>query len=287
MGTWIAIKTVNSFPLVCTKRNQLIFMKISFIARVEGVTICIFLAVGMFLFFSLGRLLRKYWHLKESEPKGNIGMLHTGLFGLFGFIMAFTFGMSGTRYDNARNALIQETNSIGTAILRSDLYSDSIRKLFRKNFRDYLDGRIAAYTNLADSAFTFGVKRSTEQAGRRLWSLAMSESIRPEMMVESNQMVPALNNMFDAAAERETLLRSTIPVPIIYMLLILGLVIGFMAGFTSGSYGRADWLIITCFILFNAMIVYITLDLGRPLRGLIKARAAEHALQETKMLLSD
>jgi hypothetical protein len=261
-------------------------MNIPFITKVDASTICIFLCIGMILFFALGRLLRNYWKLGESDEKGSIGMLQTGLFGLFGFILAFTFGMSGNRYDNIRRSLIEESNSIGTAILRSDLYSDSVRTTFRKYFREYLEGRIGAYKNVRDSVYTLAVKRSTNEAANNLWSLAMSESKQPNMLIPSNQMIPALNNMFDASTERDTLLRSNVPEPIVYMLLVLGLVTAFIAGATCGVFGRREWIIISCFILFNTMIVYITLDLGRPLRGMIKARAADNALKEVRSLLN-
>ena len=262
-------------------------MKYSLLVRTDALVLCIFLCLGMIVMFIIGRSIKKYFRFEEDEPKGSIGMIQTGLFGLFGFILAFTFGMSGTRFDNLRGLLIDESNTIGTAILRSDLYSDSVRKEFRNQFREYLDGRINAYTKFRDTAFTLAIKNKTDAAASRLWSLAMSESKLPNMLVPSNQMVPALNQMFDAAASRDTLLRSNTPEAIIFMLLVLALVSSFIAGVTSGPIGRREWMIISCFFLFNAMIVYITLDLGRPLRGIIKTRAAEKSFIDLRMMLKD
>ena len=37
---------------------------------------------------------------------------------------------------------MEEANDIGTAILRSDLYPDSIRNEFRKDFKNYVQARI-------------------------------------------------------------------------------------------------------------------------------------------------
>jgi hypothetical protein len=44
--------------------------------------------------------------------------------------------MSGERYDTRRKIIIEEANDIGTALLRSDLYPDSTRTLFRSDFRN-------------------------------------------------------------------------------------------------------------------------------------------------------
>jgi len=119
-----------------------------------------------------------------------------------------------------------------------------------------------------------------------LWRLAMHQSKQPNMLIPSNQMVPALNEMFDTGSERDILLRTSIPDLIIYLLLTLALLVSFTAGITAtGEFGIRDLVVLTCFIIFTALIIYTTLDLGRPLRGLIRASAAEQALRDLRQLL--
>src|SRR5205809_5746674 len=109
----------------------------SFIHRTDALLLCIFLFVGMIAMVALGRSVGKFWRKEGAEPKGGVNSLLGAMFALFGFILAFTFSMSGNRYENVRNIIVEEANDIGTAILRSDLYSDSVRDAFRTDFKKY------------------------------------------------------------------------------------------------------------------------------------------------------
>src|SRR6185369_2113684 len=125
-------------------------MNYSFIFKTDALLLCIFLFVGMIVMIILGRFACKMWNKEESEPKGGVSSLFGGLFALSGLILAFTFGMSGTRLEKVRNVVELEANEIGTAILRSDLYADSVRDGFRGDFKDYLEAVIAFYGNAAN-----------------------------------------------------------------------------------------------------------------------------------------
>jgi len=54
------------------------------------------------------------------------------------------------------------------------------------------------------------------------------------------------------------------------MLFILALVTSFIGGFTSPGIRPKDWIIITMFAVLSSMVTYVTLDLSRPMRGIIK-----------------
>ena len=119
---------------------------------------------------ALGRYAGKLWRKEEGEPRGGVNSLLAALFALFGFILAFTFGMSGNRYDNVRNITVQEANDIGTAVLRADLYPDSVRHAFRTDFKTYLEARIAYYENVADTILFYKAKEDAAKAAGALWS---------------------------------------------------------------------------------------------------------------------
>jgi uncharacterized membrane protein len=259
-------------------------MNLPFIHRTGALTLCLILFAAMIVMVVMGRFVRKYWWREETETKGGINSLLTAMYALFGFILAFTFGMSGARYENVRNAIVDEANSIGTAILRSDLYSDSVRAAFRADFRDYVKARISYYDNVADTALFFQSRRNIAKAGSSLWARAAQQSKLPNMLIPSNQMVPALNEMFDLATSREVLLKARVPDVIIYMLFILALTTSFIGGFTSPIIGRKDWIVVVTFSLLTAMVIYITLDLGRPLRGVIKADWGQEAVANLRTM---
>jgi len=232
----------------------------------------------------VGRIAGRIWRKEEDEPKGGVNSLLAAVFALFGFILAFTFDMSGNRYINARNVIVEEANDIGTAVLRADLYSDSVRDAFRADFKKYLEARIAFYGFITDTMKLLKSKEEAAKAGAALWARATQQSKLPNMLIPSNQMIPALNAMFDIATTREVMLKARVPDGIVYMLFILALASSFIAGFTSYFIRRKDWIIIAGFALLSSMIIYITLDLGRPTRGMIKADLGQQAILDLRKM---
>ncbi|HTQ65561.1 MAG TPA: hypothetical protein VMI12_12240 [Puia sp.] len=260
-------------------------MKYSFIHQTEALTLCIYLFFGMIIFFILGRFANKIFYPKKNDDKEGAGPLSAALFALFGFILAFTFSMSGTRYESVRNIFVDESNNIGTAILRADLYPDSVRDAFRADFKEYLEARISLYSDLSDTALSNQSKQRGVAAAASLWKRAIQQSKLPNTFIPSGQMVPALNAMFDIGTKRETLLRTAVPDLIIYMLFILAMVSSFVAGLVINTAVRLrEWIVIICYFLFAAFVIYITLDLGRPLRGLIRVQNSEQTILDLRQM---
>jgi hypothetical protein len=255
----------------------------SFIHQTDAFVLCILLFVAMIGMVALGRIAGRIWRKDEAEPKAGVSSLLAALFALFGFILAFTFGMSGNRYDGVRNVIVQEANDIGTAVLRADLYSDSVRDAFRSDFKKYVEARIAYY-NPIDTAGWLQSKADAGNAANALWARAMQQSKQPNMLIPSNQMIPALNSMFDIATTSDVTLTTRVPDVIVYMLFILALASSFIGGFTSSQIRSKDWIVVMGFALLSSMIIYITLDLGRPLRGIIKAEMGRQAIVDLRKM---
>jgi hypothetical protein len=253
-------------------------MEISFIHKTDASILCLLLFFAMLIMFPFGRMLRKIWKQEDIEPKGGVNSLLGALFGLSGFILAFTFGMSATRYTNVRDIIAEEANDIGTAVLRSDLYSDSVRDAFRADFKKYIEARIAYYDNTTDTVLLIKAKNDAVKAGDALWARAIQQSKLPNMLIPSNQMIPALNSMFDIATTVEVTLYARVPDLIVYMLFTLTLITSFIGGFTSSALRRREWIVIVVFALLSSMVTYITLDLGRPMRGIINAKVGEQEI---------
>ncbi len=260
-------------------------MEHSFIHRTDALVLCLFLFLAMLLMVQLGRMAAKKWKQQESETKG-MGFLLSAIFGLSAFILAFTFGMSAARYSNVRDLIIEEANDIGTALLRSNLYSDSVKDAFHADFKKYIDARLSFYDHVANADLLNKAKLDAEKARTQLWMRAAQQSKQPNMLIPSNNMIPALNNMFDIATTIEMTLYARVPDIVIYMLFILGVVTSFIGGYTSKEIGKKDWIIIVAFALFSSMVTYITLDLGRPMRGIIKGNIGKVAITEISKTLT-
>jgi hypothetical protein len=237
--------------------------------RTDASVLGLLLLIGMIVMIVLGRRIGRIWNKEETDPKGGVSSLFAALFALSGLILAFAFGMSQSRLERVRNVVEMEANDIGTAILRADLYADSAREGFRADFKDYLEAVIAFYDHAVYLKQAHEAKVNAAAAAKKLWARAARQSKLPNMLIPSNNMIPALNDMFDIAQSREVVLKSKIPDLVVYMLFVCVLVACFIGGFTSGNFTYRDRIIVAGFVVVTAMVVYTTLDLSRPLRGII------------------
>jgi len=250
----------------------------SWLDRTDAIILCVALFIVMLLAVIVGSRAARLWNKNKEEPQQGVKNMLTVLYALSGFILAFTFGMSGTRYEKIREVIKEEVNSIETATLRSDLYPDSLRHEFRANFKDYLEAIILYYSNPKDYALVVKSKQDAHDAGHRLWALATTEAKKPDMLAQTQQMIPALNNMIDSSQAREIVFRSHVPDLILIMLFLCVLTTCFVSGFTANKIASKEWIIILGFTLVSVMVIYTTLDLARPTRGFIKADAGRDAL---------
>lgn len=97
-------------------------------------------------------------------------------------------------------------------------------------------------------------------------------------------MVASLTNLFDIGIKREALLSFGIPSPIAYVLIILALSISFIGGFTTPSITRKEWLVIAVFTFLTVSIIYVTIDLARPMGGLIKPDTGQATIVNLRKL---
>jgi len=256
----------------------------SWLDRTDAILMCSVLFITMLLMVIAGSRAARLWNKNKEEPQQGVKNMLTVLYALSGFILAFTFGMSGTRYEKIREIIIEENNTIGTAMHRSDLYSGDVRDSFRADFKTYLEAIIVYYSNPKDIELVHKSKSDAAEAGHRLWALATEQGKRPEMLAQTQQMIPALNNMLDTAQSREIIFLSHVPDLIVIMLFLCVLTTCFVSGFTANIISSKEWVIIIGFSLVTVMVIYTTLDLARPTRGFIKSDAGRNALKEMRHL---
>lgn len=258
----------------------------SFIYRTDALVLAIILFFLMLLAIYLGLKLGKARISKQTAPQENAanGTVIASLFGLLGFLLAFTFGMSGSRFDNRREAIIREANAIGTATLRADLYNDSVRALFRKDFKAYIEARIRYYEAGRDEQKITQANQQADSLGALLWKRASLLAKDKDNLIQSNQMIPALNEMLDDATLRNIGEKARVPDSIVIMLFILSITSAFYVGYSAAEKGKLDWFIVTGFCMLTAIVIYITLDLDRPRRGIIKVDSSHQSMLDLRKL---
>src|SRR5215470_13111930 len=113
-------------------------MKYSLFFRTDASILCLFLFIGCILMVIFGRFVRnRFIRGDEVESRGGVNSLLGALFGLWGFMLAFTFGNSASRFDNVRSIMVDESNIIRNTIFRADAFPDSVRNALRADLRQY------------------------------------------------------------------------------------------------------------------------------------------------------
>src|SRR5688572_4287574 len=246
-------------------------MKHSVFYTVDAAILSLILFVACVLMVIAGKAVRdKFLRTDEQESKGGVNALLGALFGLWGFLLAFTFGNVSTRFENVRAAMVEEANIIRTVILRLETLPDSIQGGFREDVKKYLQTRIDYYAYAEDSEKFNKSKQDAVEIGKRLWTRTVDASHLPTLGLTANTMLTTLSAMYDVGARRDAMLMSGLPRPIRYMLFFIAMVISFVGGFTSPVLKTKEWVVITGFIFLACLIIYITLDMARPMKGFIK-----------------
>lgn len=215
-----------------------------------------------------GYRLGRWRHAQSAEEKeAPVGAMVGAVLALLAFMLAFTFGMAGSRFEARRQAVLDEANAVGTTYLRARLLPEPQRGESARLLREYVDVRLRA---VRDGKLEESVARS-EEIHELLWAQATQAAEAKPTPITSTY-IQALNQMIDLHAVRVQVgLRSRIPVTIwvgLFTLAVLGMgSVGYQAGLAATRRSPA----MPALVLAFAAVMYLTADLDRPHEGLLVA----------------
>lgn len=212
----------------------------------------------------IGRRLRT----RPGANHQSVGTVQATLLGLVGLVLAFGLTMAVGRYDNRRAIVVQEANDIGTTFLRAQMLAEPSRTTSLELLRQYADVAVDLADRVPDSdRFDEDVDRIGELQ-RALWRSA-GDAVRADSSGTAPRLyVETLNAMIDSHTDHVTSLRNRVPDTVV-LLQVLGstIAIGVLALYLA-LLGRA---LVTSLVAATVvlLILFISLDLDRPHRGLI------------------
>ncbi|HEY2647966.1 MAG TPA: hypothetical protein VGI38_02195 [Puia sp.] len=230
----------------------------------------------------------KGYHIRKFPGTEHVGIGPTegSLLGLTALLLSFTFGMSASKYETRRQHIVSETNDIGTAILRCDMYPDSVRNLLRVDFKNYLETRLAYYYAGDNEEQIKQTLEQSDSISNIIWRRVALLSHDLNNRVASEQMVPALNAMIDIVSTRESARRSTVPAMILIVLCTLILISAFLSGYGSKNLERNKVLVLA-FAIVTTLALYLVVDLDKPRQGFVNLNATEQLMENLRTLFAE
>ena len=232
----------------------------------------IFMGTGALVLLSilagivLARLRKNRFQEDEGMPVNAILAATTSL---FTFILAFTFGLTTSRFDTKRGLLLDEVNAIETTFLRTRLIPEPHGSEIRTLLKEYVDVRVKLV--LRPTSVEEVIRRS-EQLQGLMWShvaaFAHTDLKNPDIV---SLFVESLNEMFDMQTKRVTV-SLIYPMPTamwlaLFVLTVLAMLeVGYLLGLSSG---RPNWLLVLMLTLALSLVITLIADLDRsPSSGL-------------------
>jgi hypothetical protein len=195
----------------------------------------------------------------EDTPAGTVVGASLGL---LAFILAFTFGMTASRFDARKEALLDEVNAIETTFLRAGLLPDPHRSEVRALLKRYVDIRVELAQNPASVS---RVIQESEAIQGKLWphAVALADADLKNAAIVS-LFINSLNEMFDLQTKRVTVgVYHRVPSPIWLTLIGITVLVMVQVGYLAGRSKTTNWLAIVALSLAFSSVVVLIADLDR------------------------
>jgi hypothetical protein len=212
----------------------------------------------------LGRRLRAHADALR-EP---FGVLQAALLGLVGLILAFGLTMAVGRYDSRRAAVVQEANAIGTTYLRAQTLREPMRSRSLEQIERYTDTTIRLSKSVPRSSEAREAIAEGERLQRSLWRLAGEALAESPTDSAPRLYVETLNDMIDMQTVHVSALNNRVPgsvltIEVVGAAVALGLLALYLTILARGV------VTVVLAAAFVSVLLLVTFDLDRPVRGLI------------------
>lgn len=219
------------------------------------------------------RLGRRNQIANKQEIKTQTNSVQAGIFGLLALLLGFSFNMAIQRFDNRNQAVIMESNAIGTALLRTQLLPSPYDTVTYNLLQEFVDLRLQLSTiDLSRPEERSLINRKTEKIQNEIWECTIKLTEIDSREVTTGNFILVLNEVFDARDRRNTVFQQHVPEPILYLLFMVFITGGALMGYSSGLGLRRALIPTIIFTFLIVLVVFIIIDLDRPTRGIIKVK---------------
>ena len=222
------------------------------------------LSVGLLLAFSeIGFRIGKRWQSTQVAESSQTGAIMGASLGLLAFLLAFSFGMAGNRFDARKQAVLDEANAIGTTWLRSQMLPAPYARQIEALLKRYVELRIAGAQAQSMEELRRAVAESTE-IHTQLWSHAVTLGREYPRAVTLGLFIESLNNVIDLHETRMNIARYRVPRSIWGALYFVAFGATMMVGMHAGLSGGRSLLVTIVLAMTLSSVLMLIVDIDRP-----------------------
>jgi hypothetical protein len=235
------------------------------VAQMNAWNVSLALALGMLAAWKvgirMGDRLRRKGGGKEPSKFDDASMA------LLGLLLAFTFGISTTKHDQRRLAVVADANAIGDFYTCATLLKDPVRTKLQAVIREYIELRLGlARKTIDDSELESALLRFQQMHSKMTELVAQALSDGTPIAVS---LTNTLNEVTSNHAARLAAIRDRLPASIVVLLVVSSIVTTILISREQGFSASIEIAGTLCFILLVCLAIYVTLDLNQPERGII------------------
>ena len=230
------------------------------------------LLVGLFIAVEIGFLYgRKRRPAISDSIRSQVNGVLASTVGLLALLLGFTFSLAVQRYEARNQAVVTETNAIGTTYLRTWLLPADMQEETRVLLRRYVEVLMQeGQVPLADIAARTPLQNQATRISNQIWAQAIKAAERDPRLLTSGLFIQTLNDQIDATAARYAELSRHVPEIVIWLILVASLFATGLLGFTSGISGERASISAAILALTLVLVFYLIITLDRPRSGPIR-----------------
>jgi hypothetical protein len=227
----------------------------------------IFLVVSLLVFW-FAAWIATLWRARHGniseEVRDYFSIILGAALTLLGLIIAFTFSMAVSRYDQRKNFEEQEANAIGTEFVRASQLGPADAAKVQELLRRYLDQRILNYKT-RDERELMQINARTSQLQTEMWTAA-STSVAALPSPMAIFVLGGMNDVLNSQGYTQAAWWNRIPVGAWTLLIIISIFCNLLMGYDSPA-RRAFFLLILP--IFLSVSLFLIADIDSPRHGFI------------------
>jgi len=230
-------------------------------ARIVALTVAIAMLATWGIGTWMGHRLRNQSDKKPSK-------FDDASIALMSLLLAFAFGMSISKHDQRRMAVVADSNAIGDFYTCATLLKEPTRTKLQGVIREYTELRLGLAQSQIDNAELENALPRMQQAHAQMTEL-VAQALSDGTPIAVS-LTNTLNEVTSNHAARLAAVRDRLPASVVMLLAVAPIITTMLIGREQGIAGSSEVTGMLCFILLVSLAIYVTLDLNQPGHGLIR-----------------